>query len=71
MMSEGRLREINRVIRVMGKPYEYGGIRLHDVEFLPNGDLAGTDENDIRFVVPRDEVHMFLSDVEKSEEQGS
>jgi hypothetical protein len=62
IMNEGRLREANRIIRAIGKPYEYGGIKLHDIEFQPNGDLAGTDENGVRFIVPRDEVHVFLED---------
>lgn len=60
--TEADLEKINRTIAALGKPYEYGGIKLHDVKFLPNGDLAGTDENGVRFIVPSDEVHMFHGD---------
>jgi hypothetical protein len=48
---------------IANKTYEYGGIKLAKPKFTVDLELTGEDENGVQFVVPKEEVHLFLDSI--------
>ena len=59
---EDKIRLLNAYIA--GKTYEYGGIKLNRPRFTLDLELTGEDENGVQFVIPKDQVHLFLDSIE-------
>jgi len=60
---EEKIRLLNAYIA--GKTYEYGGIKLNRPKFTLDLELTGEDENGVQFVIPKDEVHLFLDKLDE------